>query len=190
MSHLSGRTTNILINTYKQKYLKVLSHELEMHTLGIKVKRNIIYVMDETNVAIWYGLIFNLDDDGVFANGQYIIELKASDDYPQKPPVFRYLTPNGVFNNNSAPCISIGHYHSNNYPAAIGMPGFGEAVREAMRGYADLNDGISIIKTNDNDKRTYANESIAYNRTHHQYIICMFQKHIQDTHISAIVPNI
>ncbi len=178
-----------LVNTYKQKYIKQLEKELEMHKAGTHIDRKILFIMNQTNISIWYGLIFGLDKDDVFANGQYIIELKASEDYPRKPPVFRYYTPNGVFNKDSSPCINMGHYHADNYPATLGMTGFGEIVLEALRGYKDLISGASIIDTTPEYKKECASTSVKYNENNYPQILEQFRKHVIETGIRDMIPN-
>lgn len=197
MSMLETRCVKVLTNTYKVKYMKLIAQEVKDMKTRIANKepleftRNIIYVIDPDDVKIWYGLIFNVvTDDKEFDGGEYIIQLKASNDYPQKPPVFIMLTPNGVYNNNKAPCINIGHYHSNNYQCTLGMPGFGSAVAESMRAHKDLESGVSIIKTTTKQKQKLAKKSIKYNRDNHGDIMDMFKTHFEENELDIIAPNL
>lgn len=195
-SAMEIRKNRSLLQTYKKKYIENIYRELKDHSNGIKCTRNIIYIMDPTDVGIWHGLAFNVPGTEIqnvnqneFHGGEYIIELVAQDSYPMTPPKFRFLTPNGVYGKDKQPCVSIGHHHASEYPAALGMTGFGDAIVEAMRAYNELKYGISIITSSIIQKQSYAKNSVAYNAMHHANIMKRFHDHIISHNIAILLPD-
>lgn len=188
---LEARKIKSLLGNYKSRYIKYLIAELERtKDIGYISDNNIIYVMQEDNPAIWYGLIFNLGMSEL--SGEYILELIAQDDYPNSPPKFKMLTPNGVFDvsGNATPCLNIGHLHASNYPATLGMQGFGAAVVGALQAYKDLKGGLHIISTTINEKKELSKKSVEYNTLNHQHIMEQFRDHVITYGISPIVQSI
>jgi ubiquitin-protein ligase len=192
---LDARRKKALMNHYKKKYVRNLTLELKNLTENNQPSnRRVIYVMDKDNIDIWYGLIFNIgvSDNGIneFANGEYILVLQASVNYPISPPIFKLLTPNGVYSKNSQPCVGIGHYHENAYPASLGMTGFGDSIVESMRAHKDLQIGISIVNTDTQTKLQLASSSANYNNINHNNLVSLFKEHINDMGIQGIVKDI
>lgn len=130
------------------------------------------FSMDSTNLQRWYIMIHDIpSDDGVFDGGEYIVEMTAPDKFPDKPPSFKFLTPNGVYKLETAPCISIGQYHSDAYPAALGMSGFAKEICNGLICYNELGHGIALIKTTNEEKKRLAARSVAYNLENHKEIV-------------------
>lgn len=96
---------------------------------------NLWYVVDETDCRNWHFMVVNLPPP--YAGGEYIFRLKAPDDFPQSPPEFSFLTPNGVYTPGGKICISIGEFHktgtgTTGWRAALGMIGFAREVVNGM----------------------------------------------------------
>jgi len=85
--------------------------------------------------------------DNEFIDGEYLLKLIPPNDYPYKPPDFKFLTPNGIYELNTSVCLSTGRYHSQNYRATGGMAGLARDVWTAMIMHKDIGEGISIINS-------------------------------------------
>jgi len=123
------------------------------------------YGMCETDNFIWYILIENVDGpDGEFKGGQFLVRLEIDKKDPLgKPPVFYFLTPNGLYGVNAKVCVSIGEYHADQYRAVLGPAGFVMNLISGMIGYKDMGTGISILKTTREEKRKFAADSVSHN---------------------------
>jgi len=136
---------------------------------------NLIAWMDEESINVWYFLVVGLE--APFECGEYIFKLTAPAEFPQRPPSFEFITPNGVFQPGGPICISIGEFHANDAPGktggngwrpALGMAGFAVNVINAMTAPPDesLGGGIRIISTKDPLKKTFARNSPTANRAY------------------------
>jgi ubiquitin-protein ligase len=121
------------------------------------------YAMDEDDINVWYVKFHNLD--APFKGGEYIAKFIAPKNFPYDPPGFEFLTPNGVYSvgGGSRPCISIGEYHSNAYPAVLGMHQFPVMILGTLLDYKMIEGGIAVMKTTAVEKQQYADESLNYN---------------------------
>lgn len=166
---------------YSGKYIKVLIAELLALEKGILPARNALYLMDGDNVFEWYVLAFNVGGDkDEFVHGEYLIKLSIDKEKGVAyPPKFMFLTPNGIYNKEARPCISMGEYHASNFkPAEYGIVGFAAMVIEGMRSYAQMGFGINIIKSTIAEKKRLALKSREYNAKHHGALIDRFIAHI------------
>ena len=149
---------------------------------------NIMVYMDESDVKRWFFLVTNLP--GPYAGGEYIFHLAAPDTFPQKPPEFHFLTPNGVFELTGKICISIGEFHASDaagktgaygWRSALGMIGF---AREVVNGMIDpdyLGGGIRVRNDPPATKARLAAASEAHNRKHHAKLMGHFHN-FEDMH--------
>jgi len=127
------------------------------------------------NLTVWYAKITHLiGENDEFADGEYLVKVTATDDFPVKPPDFQFLTPNGVYESHKRVCIDIGSYHTENYPATLGMVGFTKMLVSGLVDYAHLGHGINLIKTTVEEKKRLASKSREYNRTKNAEIIALF----------------
>lgn len=110
-------------------------------------------------------------DNNEFAGGKYLVKMKAPREFPFKPPRFRFLTHNGVYDIGKKVCVSIGQYHSDQYRAALGMDGFANQLVSGMIGWVSLGTGISIINTSVEKKKEFAAKSLDYNIKNHLDIV-------------------
>jgi len=128
----------------------------------------VMYWIDPSNPYKWWCVLHGMmGQDDVLNGGQYLVEVTAPTEFPHKPPVFLLHTPNGVYGTDKPICISIGHYHSGSYPAAIGMRGFITEIANGMICQKDLGGGINVLSFNAAKIRDYAVRSVNYNHTHY-----------------------
>lgn len=113
---------------------------------------NLLVVVDERDVRRWHFLVTGLADP--YAGGEYAFSLTAPDTFPQQPPEFQFLTPNGVYEPGGKICISIGEYHAGDHGLdahggygwrpALGMIGFAGEVVNGLIDPDHLGTGIRI----------------------------------------------
>lgn len=130
------------------------------------------FYMDEKNVQRWYILLSGISgNDGEFESGQYLVRMEFDDKFPIEPPWFYFMTPNGVYDCETKVCVSIGKWHKNDYPAALGASGFAKNLVSGMVGWEDLGDGVSLLKTSVKKKKELARDSLMYNALNNAEII-------------------
>jgi ubiquitin-protein ligase len=171
---MASRSEKVLLNQYKNAIKDIKKN-------GIS-NENIIPLIDETNIFVWYFLIKGLSDP--YTNGEYIFKLTAPSNYPDKPPTFMFLTPNGIYDipkdkHGGKICISIGEFHPNDHHRdeksgsygwrkSFGMMGFANQVWGSFITFDSTTSGINIINPppSDREKKNLAQNSISYNKTH------------------------
>lgn len=143
---------------------------------------NLLVIMDETNIATWYFKVLNLPDP--YLDGEYIFKLEVPTTFPKAPPIFSFLTPNGVFEPGGKICISIGEFHTEDHDdnpegsygwrPALGMIGFAQEVVNGMIVPDYLNDGVRIETSSKKQKKMYSELSIKYNQEHYAELELQF----------------
>jgi ubiquitin-protein ligase len=130
------------------------------------------FAMSPTNTDIWYILIENVKGKyDEFVDGQYLVRMKAPEAFPNSPPEFYFMTPNGLYDVEKKVCISIGEFHKDSYIGTLGMLGFAEQLVSGMTDVDYLGHGISILHQSSDVRKQYARESTDYNKTHYaQYM--------------------
>jgi ubiquitin-protein ligase len=135
---------------------------------------NLLVHVHEDDCTLFTFMVLNLPPP--YAHGEYLFQLKAPKGFPQKPPSFKFLTPNGVFEPGGKICISIGEFHANDragatgaygWRAALGMIGFArEGGVNGMLIPESLGHGIRVISpcASAAARRGHAAASIAFNR--------------------------
>ena len=140
-----------------------------------------------TDMRVVYFLIGGLGDP--YAGGEYVFQLIAPDEFPQKPPRLIFLTPNGLFTPGHKVCISVGEFHANDRPGkdgahgwrpALGLRGFALEVVNALICSADLGSGIGIDHRPPEEKRKLARDSRAYNKKYLAEITAAFEAQIAE----------
>lgn len=122
------------------------------------------YWMDPKDASKWWCILYGMmGQDDVLKDGEYLVEVTAPPEFPHKPPTFLLHTPNGVYGTDKPICISIGHYHSGDYPAAIGMRGFITEIANGMMCQKELGGGINVLQFNADKIRKFAAESRKFN---------------------------
>jgi len=128
--------------------------------------------MDPEDVRVWYIMMTNLlGTDDEFASGEYIIKLTMPVEFPNKPPSFVCLTPNGLYDIGGKICISIGEFHSQRYKPSEGILGFCTSVISGFLDWKTLGNGIRLTSTTLEQKKKYARNSAAYNNEKHPEIV-------------------
>lgn len=131
---------------------------------------NLKFYMDPNSITDIYILIHNINgEQNEFVGGEYIVHMKLPNNFPFSPPVFKFLTPQGICEINVPVCIDIGHFHPENYRPVLGIYGFAMNLCSFM--LSDQLDGINIIKTDIMKKKQFALESKEYNEKNHKTII-------------------
>lgn len=142
---------------------------------------NILVVVDDSNVRRWHFLATNLPPP--YVGGEYIFRLDAPESFPQKPPTFQFLTPNGVFVPGGPICISIGEFHatqargaegSYGWRASLGMVGFAREVVNGLVVSGALESGIRIAIASPSARARVAASSAAFNRKNHAELMADF----------------
>jgi ubiquitin-conjugating enzyme E2 J2 len=139
------------------------------------------------DMRVVYFLIGGLGDP--YAGGEYVFQLIAPDEFPQKPPRLIFLTPNGLFTPGHKVCISVGEFHANDRPGkdgahgwrpALGLRGFALEVVNALICSADLGHGIGIDHQPPKEKRKLARVSRAFNQEYLAEITAAFEAQIAE----------
>ena len=125
---------------------------------------NIVIRPDLNEMLRWYFVIKGLED--AYKGGFYMGQIDFPKDYPFKPPVLRFLTPNGRFKVGVTLCTSFSHFHSEswspNWTAEKMILGLISMMFEsAEHGANDA--GVGGIVSTDGYKKEVALESMAYN---------------------------
>lgn len=156
--------TKALQNHYKNVYLE---HGNETFWM----------VIDPNDIGTWYVLIHNLDGDN--KGGEYLMRMTAPNNYPFGPPKFELFTPNPRYEiGKSRPCVSMGEYHPEGYPALLGMYGFACEIAYSISVPGDeMGAGISIkMKVSSADKQEMAKKSVEYNKKHYPEVMKLFEE--------------
>jgi ubiquitin-conjugating enzyme E2 J2 len=124
---------------------------------------NIDYILDESNMLIWYFLIHG-DETTPYAGGEYIGVIKHGQDYPFAPPEFRVLTPSGRFVPDKAICLSNSSFHPEEWSPNWNVLGILQAFVSVM--LDDEENGISHVVESEETRKHLAKQSIAWNQTH------------------------
>lgn len=125
----------------------------------------------DTDIGTWYILLSNVNGaNDEFTGGEYLVRLKlpAADG----PPVWKFLTPQGVFDVNKQPCTTV----SVNHPTSARMGAGYEmylvnALVVPLVSPMDIHSGSHVLDTSIEYKKQCAIESKEYNRKHYKSII-------------------
>ena len=121
----------------------------------------------DDQINVWYILMSNFSgNNNEYLDGEYLLELIMGPNYPYSPPDFRFLTPNGLYDTQQQPCISIGSYHKNKSRPVLNASSFAHQILSGFIGWVEMGAGISLLNDSLETKRRYARESRAYNRRH------------------------
>lgn len=138
------------------------------------------FLLNENKIDEWWVMIEGMHGaDNEFNHGQYLVRIELPLKFPYAPPHFYFMTHNGVYDVNVKVCVSIGEYHSNNYPSAQKVIGFVTNLVSGIIGWTDLGSGINIVKTDVATKRELARASAQYNQTHYADIVDKINKNFE-----------
>lgn len=111
------------------------------------------------NIYTWFYLIYGLKDCP-YQGGFYIGRILFPKEYPLKPPRIEMKTPNGRFKVNTRLCLSMSDYHPETWNPAW-------CTHTIIQGLISFmcEDEITAgaIKTNDEQKAEFAEQSLKYN---------------------------
>ena len=125
------------------------------------------------DINIWFVKIKNLSDE--YINGEYILKIHFTDEYPFKPPDYYMLTPSGRFNIDKKICFSNSGYHSDSWSPLWGIHQIIMGIISFF--YERKSSGISHISSTTNEERSiFALESIEYNNKKLKHILELFNK--------------
>ncbi len=163
-----------IVGTYKQ-YLRSLKKAEDL---------NMLIVMDKDNIDIWYMLVFNIPNEE-YSEAEFLCKFTLPAEYPQKPPVFTMLTPNGLYEEYKNPCLSNGHEHPDQYRITGKITEFASSIANSFHDYAELVEsrGRHILNTSPEIKKECSKNSPQYNAQHHQKILELFRKLIEEHNI-------
>lgn len=129
---------------------------------------------DDDPLQMWWLLFAPDGPDDEYRGGEFIGTARVNDTYPYTPPVFSVLTPNGLYAPGQNPCISIGHYHSNNYSSGLFFSGFVQMVYGTYSDPQSLGDGIAINRAPRAECQQLARQSRAYNYANFPAVMAKF----------------
>jgi ubiquitin-protein ligase len=145
-----------LISTICIKRITKEFNELKDNPLdNIKITHN------PDNILDWYCLIYGLNEEE-YKDGEYIFNIKMSNNYPFDPPDFYFLTPNGRFDINKKLCFSNSSYHKESWSPLW-------TIKTIILGFLSFfleknsSGGIGHINTSSKDKQFLASLSKEYN---------------------------
>jgi Ubiquitin-protein ligase len=146
------------------RFCRIIQNQMKLATKDPHEFLKFAYASDE-NVTKWFVMLSGFDgDEGEYKDGEYLVELDIPPGFPRDPPVFRFLTPNGLFEVGVSACVHIGVYHPENYRPAIKLYSFCEQLVSGMIGWKFIGSGIGIINTTVEQKKMLAAQSREYNR--------------------------
>ena len=165
----------------QRRLQKIMTYQLKRAAAG---NPHLVPHVDETDCRKWSFLICNLPPP--YEGGEYMFCLTATDEFPRKPPVFTFLTPNGVYRPGGKICISIGEFHAGDkagktgsygWRPALGMIGFAQEVVNGMLVPESLGGGIRVISESPPAvKIAHARESVAFNQKKHPKLVADFEE--------------
>ena len=115
---------------------------------------------DEQDLHIVYTLFMGMSGPGnEFAEGEFLVKMTlpkgsgGTHGYPFEPPLFTFMTPNGVYELNAkSPCVSIGVFHQNEtsgvggYTAGMKLLGFIQNIWGTFSDPKSLGSGIAVMR--------------------------------------------
>ena len=147
----------------------------DMKLLNREPLKYIRALPDENNMLIWYFIIKG-PEFSEYSEGYYLGKIIHDEQYPLKPPNFYMLTPSGRFSINKKICLTNSSYHSDQWSAMWNIKtillGFLSIMLDNnVGGISHINESICI-------KKTYAKESLKYNRKYYSRILDKFDNFI------------
>jgi ubiquitin-protein ligase len=132
---------------------------------------------DEDNYLIWYFLIKG-SPDTEYACGYYLGKVLHTQEYPDTPPDFIMLTPNGRFMVDHKICISSSGYHSNEWSPTLN-------INAILLGFLsiwldDKEHGVSHIFEPTEKRKLHALNSIEHNKKYFSKIISRFTRFLDE----------
>jgi ubiquitin-conjugating enzyme E2 J2 len=127
------------------------------------------------NILEWPFILIGQDD---FEGGYFVGKIMHNIAYPQKPPDFMMLTPNGRFLINRKICLSNTGYHANEWSPMWTISAILNGFISIM--LDDKENGISHIHYSKEKRKIMAEESVEYNKTNNKEIIKKFTRFLDE----------
>lgn len=140
---------SIAIKRLQKEYSKILKEEIP----------NIYVSPEEDNFLKWYFIIHGLDKP--YTDGEYIGVIDFPNEYPFKPPVFKFITPNGRFEENKTICTTFSHYHPEEWSSLWDISGMLLGLVSFM--YEESESSVGSIKLSEKKRIKIAKESRKFN---------------------------
>lgn len=168
---MSNTVTNPLLGPVQKKRL-----DNEVKLLQKEPLHYITAFKDDNDPLIWYFLIKG-QKDSPFDEGEFIGKIVHSPSYPQKPPDYYMLTPNGKFSVETKLCLTNSSFHPETWSPTWTinsiLVGFYSMF---ISNHKDEQAGAGFINESEDKKRKYAMESIAFNKKYLSAIDKKFDK--------------
>jgi|AntRauTorckE6833_2_1112554.scaffolds.fasta_scaffold00330_11 ubiquitin-protein ligase len=140
---------SVAVKRLQKEYLKILKEPIP----------NINVSPDEENILTWYFIIYKLDNP--YKNGEYIGVINFTNEYPFKPPTFKFITPNGRFEVDKTICTTFSHYHPEEWSSLWDISGMLLGLVSFM--YEESEKSIGSIKLSEKERKKIANNSRKFN---------------------------
>ncbi len=132
-------------------------------------------IQDETDKFIFYFLMEG-EQKSVYANGYYIGKIMLPKNYPNAPGDFKFLTPNGKFIADNKVCLSNTSYHKDEWTPLWSIRNIVIGIQSVF--YDDTEHGIAHTRDSDEQRKTYAKDSVNYNMKHFKDIFLRFNQFV------------
>jgi len=120
---------------------KRINNEIKMYARDNFMFPNVLLKPDLADLKKWYFLIHSLSDD--YIGGYYFGIIMLSEEYPLKPPDFKFYTPSGRFETNKKICTSFTGFHSSEHAPSQNISTLSQGVISFMTD--DMEKGIGSI---------------------------------------------
>jgi ubiquitin-protein ligase len=169
--------------------MKVLFNQYRLYI----EKNNPYYLLhiDEENMKTIFVMVCNLPDP--WDGAELYFKLIVKDNFPEEPPEFHSMTPNGLYEPGGRICISIGEFHKNDSPTkdgisygwrkCLGINGFIECgIINSLIDHEAIEEsgGIRILKTPKNGIVNFSKKSRNFNQKNFENLYEKFETHMAE----------
>jgi len=131
----------------------------------------------EENMLIWNFLLKGPPDSD-YTGGYYFGDILFTSEYPLKPPDFIMKTPNGRFEINKKICLSNTGFHTDTWSPMWNVNAMLNGFLSIM--LDDKEDGLSHIHLSKEQRKTFAANSIEYNKKNYKSILDNFPRFLKE----------
>jgi ubiquitin-protein ligase len=122
-------------------FKKRIMNEIKMYSRDNFIFPNVLLKPDDSDLKNWYFLINGLDGD--YTGGYYFGIIMLSEEYPLKPPDFKFYTPSGRFEVDKKICTSFTGFHGSEHAVSQNILTLSQGVISFMTD--DTETGIGSI---------------------------------------------
>lgn len=141
----------------------------ELKAIVLDPPPNIHVHCDESNILHWSYLLEG-PADTPYEGGWYWGRLKFPKEYPFAPPSILMVTPNGRFETNTRLCLSMSDYHPESWQPAWSLATVLKGLLSFM--CEDIATAGSCPETTVEQKRKFAQDSLAWNKDQGEFMRC------------------